>query len=68
MYEETEREGLYSIGSLSKIMHISTDTLRYYDECGLVKPAYTSAQTGYRYYSDDQAAKRRLLRCIKADI
>lgn len=54
MYEE--KEGLYSIGALSKIVNISTDTLRYYDDFGLVKPAFTSEQTGYRYYSDNQAA------------
>jgi len=56
MAEATEGENLYSIGALSKIVGISTDTLRYYDEIGLLKPARTSKETGYRYYADDQAA------------
>jgi two-component system chemotaxis response regulator CheY len=56
MYESPEHEGMYSIGTLSRIVGISTDTLRYYDEIGLLKPAYVSGETGYRYYLDDQAA------------
>ena len=39
----------YSIQELSRMAGISTRTLRYYDEIGLLKPARVT-QAGYRYY------------------
>ena len=45
---------LYQIGALAKMMGISADTLRYYDEIGLFAPNQISPETGYRYYSADQ--------------
>jgi DNA-binding transcriptional MerR regulator len=53
----SERIGLYSIGRLSKMAAVTLDALRYYDEIGLFKPAYTDRDTGYRYYSAGQAAE-----------
>ncbi len=32
---------------------VSVRTLHYYDEIGLLKPAYVEEQTGYRYYDED---------------
>lgn len=46
---------LLTIGKLSKAVNISTDTLRYYDEIGLLKPAYIAQDSGYRYYTVNQA-------------
>lgn len=40
----------FLIGELSKIFNISTDTLRYYDKIGLLKPEYDK-DNRYRYYS-----------------
>jgi two-component system chemotaxis response regulator CheY len=45
----------YSIGKLSKLAHISTDTLRHYDTIGLLKPAHVDRDSGYRYYTLDHA-------------
>ena len=56
MPELTDNDALYTIGALAKMVSISTDTLRYYDEIGLFKPIRTSSETGYRYYTADQAA------------
>lgn len=39
----------YSIQELSRMAGISTRTLRYYDETGLLKPSRVT-QAGYRYY------------------
>ena len=47
-------EELFSIGRLSKIAKVSIDTIRYYDSIGLLKPAYISEDTGYRYYGTGQ--------------
>ena len=51
-----EKNELYTIGKLSKAVNISTDTLRYYDEIGLLKPAHIDKFSGYRYYTLNQAA------------
>jgi len=45
---------ILSIGEFSKICGVSTKTLRYYDEIGLIKPDEINAENGYRYYSISQ--------------
>lgn len=45
---------LFSIGDISKIFHIPIKTLRYYDEIGLLVPAFVDTNTKYRFYSVDQ--------------
>lgn len=52
----------FSIGEISKMFSISTQTLRLYDKLELLNPAYINKDTGYRYYSIDQFVK---LECIK---
>ena len=46
--------GLFKIGEMSKIFHISVSSLRHYEKLGLLAPEYTDEQTGYRYYSTRQ--------------
>lgn len=45
---------MYTIGLFSKISKTTIKTLRYYDEIGLLQPAYTDYTNGYRYYTTDQ--------------
>ena len=45
---------MLSIGEFSKICKVSTKTLRYYDEMGLLEPYEINYETGYRYYSINQ--------------
>ncbi|MBO9608782.1 MAG: response regulator [Paenibacillaceae bacterium] len=45
---------MYSVGEISKMVKISIDSLRYYDEIGLLKPHYIDPSSRYRYYSEDQ--------------
>ena len=42
------------IGEFSKICNVTTKTLRYYDEIGLLKPAIVNEHNGYRYYDVGQ--------------
>jgi len=44
----------HTINKLSKLSGVSTRTLRYYDEIGLLKPARV-ATSGYRIYGQEQA-------------
>ena len=41
----------YSIGETAKLLGVSSQTLRYYDREGILRPNYINEQTGYRYYS-----------------
>lgn len=45
---------MISIGKMSLACHVSIKTLRYYDRIGLLTPALTDENTGYRYYRTDQ--------------
>lgn len=45
---------MYTIGEIAKMVKISIDSLRYYDEIGLVKPHYIDPSSRYRYYSENQ--------------
>ena len=45
---------MYTIGEFSKLSHISARMLRYYDAMGLLRPAYTGEENGYRYYDAAQ--------------
>ena len=45
---------MLTIGGFSKIGRVSTKTLRYYDQIGLLKPEHVSPETGYRYYEVSQ--------------
>lgn len=45
---------MYTIGEISKIVNISTNALRYYDEIGLLKPSLIQNDNQYRYYSEVQ--------------
>ncbi len=40
------------IKNFAEITGVSVRTLHYYDEIGLLKPAYVEAYTGYRYYDE----------------
>jgi DNA-binding transcriptional MerR regulator len=45
---------MFRIGEFSQIARVTIDTLRHYDELGLLKPANVDPFTGYRYYSARQ--------------
>lgn len=45
---------MYTIGEFSKIGNVTTKTLRYYDEIGLIRPAYVDQENRYRYYAQEQ--------------
>lgn len=47
-------KGYLSIGKVSKLKNVSIKSLRYYDEIGVLKPAYINPATGYRYYTEEQ--------------
>lgn len=56
----------FTIGEISKLFNISLKTLRYYDEIGLLKPAYVNEENKYRYYSTEQFLMIDLIKQFKA--
>ena len=43
-----------SIGKISKLKNVSIKSLRYYDQIGILKPAFVNTETNYRYYTKEQ--------------
>lgn len=63
------KQGLLSIGEVSKLTETSLRSLRYYEKLGLLTPAYVDPDSGYRYYSVEQATHIGIIRfCIELDI
>lgn len=58
-------EALYTIGEVAKLANVSIQTLRYYDQIGLFKPAYVDPETNYRYYKDLQLYHLDLIKSLK---
>jgi DNA-binding transcriptional MerR regulator len=57
---------LLPIGRFSEMCRLSIPALRHYDELGLLPPAATDPDTGYRYYSVAQALDAERIRTLRA--
>ena len=57
---------MLSIGEFSNICKVSTKTLRYYAEIGLLEPSEVNPENGYRYYSIDQLEKMLFISRLKS--
>lgn len=57
---------MLTIGEFSNICRVSTKTLRYYAEIGLILPEEINPENGYRYYSINQLEKMLLINRLKS--
>jgi DNA-binding transcriptional MerR regulator len=55
----------FKIGEFARAGQVSIATLRYYDQCGLLKPNALVPGTGYRYYSLEQLAYLHRILALK---
>ncbi|GAA0402120.1 MerR family transcriptional regulator [Microbispora corallina] len=55
-----------TIGVFARAANVTTSALRFYDDCGLVRPASVDSATGYRYYSVHQLDEVVLIRRLRA--
>lgn len=62
--EQTESH-LYRIGMFAQMNHITVKALRFYEEQGLLCPAYVEEENGYRYYTLDQMAAIHQITALK---
>lgn len=64
-----DKQNLLTIGSLSKQTGVHIKSLRYYEQLGILHPAHTDPDTGYRYYTLSQIPVVDAIRaCIFLDI
>ena len=56
---------LLSIGKMAALNHTSVPTLRLYDQEGLLHPAKTDPDSGYRYYTIRQSARFDMIQYMK---
>lgn len=56
---------MFRIGEFSRITRVTIDTLRHYDELGLLKPVKVDPFTGYRYYSARQLMSLHRILALK---
>lgn len=62
-------ENLFSIGKLSQLTGVHTQSLRYYEKLGILLPAYIDSDTNYRYYSYPQIKIVEAIQyCVELDI
>lgn len=56
---------MLKIGEFARVNAVSIATLRYYDQCGLLKPMVLDPDTGYRYYALDQMPRLNRILALK---
>ena len=56
----------YRIGEFAEISGVSAKTLRFYDQIGLLRPAYIDARTRYRLYLPEQFEELAAILALKA--
>jgi len=56
----------YRIGEFSNLSGVSTKTLRFYDEIGLLRPATVDSRTGYRHYRPQQLEELASILALKS--
>ena len=57
---------MLTFGEFSSICRVSTKTLRYYAEIGLILPEEINPENGYRYYSINQLETMLFINRLKA--
>ena len=56
---------MLKIGDFSALAQVSIKTLRYYDEAGLLEPAWVDPESGYRYYAARQISQLHRILALK---
>ena len=56
-----ENERNFRIGELSKLFHISVDSIRYYEKVGILHPV-RNPENNYRFYTMEDFRRVALLR------
>src|SRR5262249_2415089 len=60
-----DTDALLSIGAFAHRVGLAPSALRFYDDCGVLRPAFVDEATGYRYYHPDQEPRAGLVRRLR---
>jgi DNA-binding transcriptional MerR regulator len=60
-----ETDALLGIGAFARRVGLAPSALRFYDDCGVLRPAFVDEATGYRYYRPDQEPRAVLVRRLR---
>lgn len=60
-----KKENLFKIGEITNLLDVTRKTLLYYEDIGLITPAYKNPKSGYRYYSADNITQIRSIRDLQ---
>ncbi|MFE5737518.1 MerR family transcriptional regulator [Streptomyces celluloflavus] len=60
-----DTEELLSIGVFARRVGLAPSALRFYDDCGVLRPARVDATTGYRHYAASQRGRAVRLRRLR---
>lgn len=61
-----KNKNLFKIGEIADIYEISVQTLRHYENLGLLHPSYVDPDTHYRYYSIEQTEVLNMICYLRA--
>ena len=64
-FTKKEVPHLYKIGMFAQMNHITVKALRFYEDQGLLLPAYVDGENGYRYYTMNQMADIQRITALK---
>lgn len=64
-FTEKEVSHLYKIGMFAQMNHVTVKALRFYEEQGLLLPAFVDSENGYRYYTMNQMADIHQINALK---
>ncbi|MQA97023.1 MAG: MerR family transcriptional regulator [Streptosporangiales bacterium] len=60
-----DTSALLNIGAFASKVGLSPSALRFYDDCGVLRPAHVDEDTGYRYYAPEQEARALRVRRLR---
>lgn len=55
----------FSVGEAAQAAHMTSETLRYYDRIGLVKPSRKDEWTKYRYYTEQDIVRLNTVQALQ---
>ena len=57
---------MYRISQFSKISGLTVKALRYYDQEGILQPAFRNEENQYRYYNEEDLKKSQLIKSLRS--
>ncbi|MGK5628210.1 MerR family transcriptional regulator [Streptomyces sp. URMC 123] len=60
-----DTDALLSIGAFARRVGLAPSALRFYDDCGILRPARVDGSTGYRHYAPEQEPRAVLVRRLR---